>query len=844
MFVTLVSKYTTKPSTVNFKEPRFNKFYSKQSSRKHISYPRTSLLTFIFILIIQIGFTIYKISNSSHLESDEKSAYITVQVFLYTVLCMFWYLCLKYEKKRLIKRSTRFEMIMVVIWTLSALFIDVAHYAQTGGIDAFGSSTLDYLRTGLEFFLRFYMMAILFKNRMSKVIYALIYVVVFAIIAFVETEISNALYLIFVAGAIAFLFLFEDGVSKEEAHRYYCVRQEAKKHRGILWNLSESVLILEAKGAVKFFNAFMRSILMFDGKVGEKLDDDFYSSFGDLNYREYSQDYTVRLSMSSVMLTNVNLRTLKSKPSRKFSMTRRPTLNGQAKEGLIETIRLIRKFEDLVGFFVDNADAFNSDDDYFFIFDTKFTPKDSNLVRSIEVRASIFADGENTQIVFLFRDTTERDMIATLENDNKIYRNNVLASFSHELRTPLNASLGFLEQSLQVPEISKRAKETLIQPAIVSNKLLLSLVNDILDFSQIVMGKLDLRPYSGDMKETIENVVKLFLVKAKEKGISLTANICKDIPVPIYIDHQRISQILVALLSNAMKYTSAEGSIQVIVEKIDNSTYDIGVIDTGLGIQEEDLERIQANLANEQLKKINIHSSGIGLGLFISNALAKRITGSVEGIKIESTFGKGTKSYMTIEHDELLKFGDDDSIEELEEFPSTTQNDCTPMKIKDYTTDFDAKKKIKKSQSKHILWSQRGELKAKQEEKILIVDDEIFNILVLENYCKDFRVPTERAFNGKEAIEKIKLLKENGIIVKVLFLDVNMPIMDGYETSLEINRLIDEGELHDIAIIGVTAYVSPETINKCYMCGFSEVLNKPVSRESVRTVLKNYGYIS
>jgi len=731
---------------------------------------------------------------------------------------------------------------MVTLWTISSIYLDIVMFIDTDHKNMLTKNNYDYFRVGFESFHRFYTLNVLFRYKRTKLIYLVSAVLAYGIMAFASDNVACGIFLFYTAIICAFLGFFEDGISKEQMMRYYRLRKQAKKNLNVLSNLTECVLILDAQGQIKFSNHFLKRTFLFEGTNGEKLGPDFYHGFGELNYREYSHEYRAKHSLSSIMLTNFRF---KSKPSRKFTLSKKLTINGQVRESLVESIKAIKSFEDLVDLFIENSNAWNSEEDYFFIFDTKYEQKALNLSRAIEIRASVLTDGTSSQLLFLFRDTTERDKIAELKNDNMIYRNNILASFSHELRTPLNSSLGFLEQTLVVPEIPKRAKDKLIKPALVSNRLLLSLVNDILDFSQVLAGKLETKQYPADIRETIENCAELFWSKIRGKGVKLEINVCDDVPVPFYADHQRISQILINLLSNAVKYTN-NGTIEINFERIDDITYDLCVVDTGTGMSHDDLGRLLLALAADELKnKLNQSSSGIGLGLFISNALAKRISGRNEGIKIMSEPEEGTKVYITLEHHEKLDFTMSSVLEGVEEFP-TNGDDTSPTRIRDYKTKFNARKSSAKKtlsntksaalSSYSVAWSNMGN----QREKLLIVDDEIFNIMILENFCREFRIPSERAFNGKEAIEKIVSLEEEGVRVRVILLDVNMPVMDGYETASTIKQMVEDGELQDVIIIGVTAYVSPDMIANCYRCGFTEVLNKPVSKDTIRGVLRNY----
>ena len=831
MFAKAAKKTTPKLFTKNT-ESKLNQFVGKQSARKHFTYPKTSFFSFSVFILIQTAFSVYSILINDAIHTNIKTLHSLIRIAVSLILIFLWYICLHFERKRKIKQSTKLEVVITLLWAVSSIYLDLVLMShQTSNNET--NTQYDDLRSGFQFFEGFYVMTILFKQKTSKMIYLVLAVTSYATVAFKRGETLNGFYLLFTMIFNIFLIYFENNVFRSEMSQQFKVRQEGKKHRNILFLLPESVMTIDLKGNVKFTNSLMRNKFLFDGNT---LEEDFLESFGELRYREHSYDYNFKASASSILYSQ--MRTLRSLPTRKYTLTRKGTLSVKAREELHAALKEVKSLQGLVDCFIANQEAWQADEEFFFIFDTKFFQKDVNIRLSVEIRASIFSNGDNTQLVMAFRDTTERDRIATLEVENITFRNNVLASFSHELRTPLNANLAFLEQSLNSIEVSKKVKENLLMPAMVSSRLLLSLVDDILDFSQFIIGKLAIRSRAAEIRDTIESCMKLFRDQAKSKGLNLVLSVDESVPKLFFTDHQRLSQILINLLSNAIKFTFT-GTVKVTFEDVNEGMFQLSVSDTGLGLTKEEVDRLKDRLSHGELKdKLNSGSSGIGMGLFIAQTLSMLITGKLGGIKVVSEYGKGTTASFMIEYHEVLKFSDssiDDSL--AEEF--SKRDDVTPMKVREYKTEFNAKKK---SHTKFRFGSDLARLEHTQE-KVLIVDDEVFNIMVLENYCKEFNIQTERAFNGRDAIEKIKELKKGGIRVRVVLLDVNMPIMNGYETSEALNRMTEEGELDEVKIIGVTAYVAPDMIAKCYECGFSSVVNKPVSKEMVKKVLKSYNVI-
>lgn len=135
---------------------------------------------------------------------------------------------------------------------------------------------------------------------------------------------------------------------------------------------------------------------------------------------------------------------------------------------------------------------------------------------------------------------------------------------------------------------------------------------------------------------------------------------------------------------------------------------------------------------------------------------------------------------------------------------------------------FEYKKKIF---SKNLLW-------------------ERVNILVLERYCKSLGLKTEKAYNGKDALARVQEIYQRKQKISMVFMDINMPIMDGYQTTLALREMSQKEEIDDVLIIGATAYVSKDKIDKCYECGMNEVINKPLSQDTFNKIVRKYGLVS
>lgn len=270
----------------------------------------------------------------------------------------------------------------------------------------------------------------------------------------------------------------------------------------------------------------------------------------------------------------------------------------------------------------------------------KFPTKEKYL----EVKLSPTIIDEKACVMVLVKDTTERDLINRLKETDD-YKNTLLASVSHELRTPLNCIITMQEMLLQF--ISENLVDLYLRPAIHSSRLLLSIVDDILDFAQIRTGKLRLSFVNFSIKKVLEEAITLFDIQAKNKGVTISHEYDSRISDSLYSDPSRIRQIVVNLLQNALKFTY-NGTITIKTQYRGVDKVCIRVEDTGIGIKKQDIRQIFS--AFGKVENDNLNPQGVGLGLTISQSLARRL-GPVEnrGIKVESEFGKGSCFYFMIE---------------------------------------------------------------------------------------------------------------------------------------------------------------------------------------------------
>ncbi|WP_445452298.1 PAS domain S-box protein [Flavobacterium sp. 25HG05S-40] len=429
--------------------------------------------------------------------------------------------------------------------------------------------------------------------------------------------------------------------------------------------------------------------------------------------------------------------------------------------------------------------------------------KEGHYVWVEEFGEPIFKEGSIEYIVGIFIDITKR-MEAEEAIKAKNYaeaanraKSEFLANMSHEIRTPLNGIIGFTEllMNSKLEDIQKKYMDTINQSA----NSLMEVINNILDFSKIESGKLELNIEKINIAEIANQVVDLIKYEADFKNITINLDIAPDVPTFIEVDYIRLKQVLVNLLSNAVKFTEkGKVDLHVTVFKLiddKNIQLQFTVKDTGIGIKMKNQMRIfeafsQAD--NSTTKKFG----GTGLGLSISNQLLNLMNSQLH---LESEFGKGSEFSFVIE------------------VPYTNEQ---PMlgKPKEGI--------LKKVDSDNII--------TKDAKTIFIVEDNKINMLLAKTLVKQI-VPNATIFeleNGKDALEKtMELLPD------LILMDIQMPVMNGYDSTIEIRKI---PKADKIPIIALTAGTIVGEKEKCIEYGMNDYIPKPIDKEHLIKIISQW----
>lgn len=384
-----------------------------------------------------------------------------------------------------------------------------------------------------------------------------------------------------------------------------------------------------------------------------------------------------------------------------------------------------------------------------------------------------------------------------------------LNSISHDIRTPLNVIIGYTALASAHVNEAQEVKKYLSKIETASNHLLL-LVNDILDMSHIESGTLKIEYAPVYFPDVLEDLKAIVQTDTSAKQLKFCADTKNMVHRNVITDKLRLNQVLLNILENAVKYTRPGGRICFQIQELKGqepgfAKYEFRVKDTGIGMSEEFIEHIFEPFSREQTSTVS-GIEGMGLGMAIVKNIVDRMGGT---IAVKSRQGKGTEVRVIL-----------------------------PFKVSGRSNEWEANTRKKIVQIQRFSEDKNSENLFKGK-KILLVEDNELNREIAVELLKEEGFILDTAEDGTIAVEKMRTAKPDQY--DLILMDIQMPLMDGYEATRQIRKL-KNSETANIPIVAITANAFEEDRQKALETGMNEHVSKPIDKErlleAVRKVLK------
>lgn len=426
--------------------------------------------------------------------------------------------------------------------------------------------------------------------------------------------------------------------------------------------------------------------------------------------------------------------------------------------------------------------------------------------------------GDQMGLLVMCKDITDLVTLEHIKAELK-WKTLLIRSISHELRTPANSLVGLTEE-LKNADLTQQETKEHLEIISISSQNLLHIINDLIDYSQILAENIKISKKEFDIAGVLNKAFELIQIKSRSKGITTRLLLDPCLPQKIITDEKRLLQILVNLLNNALRFT-VSGSIKLIAVMKDNYRIKFIVEDTGFGIPEHKQIHLASIIQDNTPINFTFEAySDYIFGIQIANLLVKQLGGSY--LKFKSQYLKGSTFYFILPITEIIDRHDLSPID-------------TSIKFSKYDLD--------EGEYKHAnrCLITKASFADQACPQVLLVDDSSFNRSTVAAILRKEFITFEECSDGNEAIIKVQSQDSRNQMYKIILMDCDMPILDGWKSTKKLHKLKQSGHIKNLPrIYAYTCFTSEEDIDRCYRVGMEGYLEKPVKAEMLITLVRKH----
>jgi len=730
------------------------------------------------------------------------------------------------------------------------------------GIDTFRKyDSADLFFYGTKFWLLVLFSMNSFFLLLPKILFCVIILIYHAISLGLISE-NNSLRVclhIFIALVTAIIMLFMiDTCRCDLISNFINTKNQERAWRHVLEFLREGVTIIDKNGEYVYGNRCVNKILGFEPRLSELNYNVDLSKVKNIKFHSEFKSPSMKTKTNTPIPVMMDSHVYENQLLN-INLERTNNLNDLLdflRSKWVNTVDLLRKLS------LDNGGCLFLDGEI----------EEQGIKTFVEARITILSYEDKNNLLVTLYDITAKNILSSAKEVDK-YRDKMIATISRQLLHPLNGSINYIRGAVESFGTFETLCEEFLNPALSSMNFLTNTINDMVDLFNLNANSLRMKYEEHSLLDTVREALSLVGIQAEKKGLEITRNFEISPKISCYTDHRRLLQILLNILSVAIKYTF-KGSVTIYVKKTSYKDFLIQIEDTGIGWKEEEKKKLLDDKG--KIKLISFAPSDVfaenEVGLMISNELAKKL-GPISapescGIFCESEYEKGSffkfliedKSYsqkiesgdhykINIIEDFKLRSYDLDSDDSLMMLPSTDYN-ITPKFLPE------GQKYVKARTSRSMrklgsTWKSSSTRKLNSARKpgqcncpeVMLVDDDVFSMSSLEQIMNICHFSTISCFHGLEGIREVMKRKEKKcgkkcLFLKLIFVEMSMQFMSGEEFTATIKDLINKNEIPSVPIIGCLKNYDMADLKRAREAGVIDCIIKPVSKEKVLEALQ------